>query len=145
MPLIVRLGQHTLRVLGCYYIEATGAVESSRKVHRVAWKYQFQYNCCRRSQWGIQPVESMLLVAPNPTPWRASRSYLYRWIKAVELEFPQSRLEEYMLPIRPVLRDLPLTTSADNATGSNRMEGFGSSTVDLNWSVGLEGLIRMPM
>jgi len=42
------------------------------------------------------------------------------------MEIPQSRLEEYILPIRPVLRVLsPLATGANRATGSN-MEGFGS-------------------
>jgi len=39
MPLIVRLGQYTLEVLDCSYIEAIGAVESSRKLHRDVWKY----------------------------------------------------------------------------------------------------------
>jgi len=37
MPLIVRLGQYTLEVLG-RYIGATGAVDASRKFHRVEWK-----------------------------------------------------------------------------------------------------------
>jgi len=38
MPLIVRLGQYTLEVLG-RYIGATSAVDSSRKFHRGVWKY----------------------------------------------------------------------------------------------------------
>jgi len=39
MPLLLRLGQYTLEVLDCSYIEAIGAVESSRKFHRDVWKY----------------------------------------------------------------------------------------------------------
>jgi len=39
MPLLLRLGQCTLEVLDCSYIEAIGAVESSGKFHRAVWKY----------------------------------------------------------------------------------------------------------
>ena len=42
MPLIMRLDQHTWEGFDCSCVEAMGAVESSRKFHRVVWKIPIQ-------------------------------------------------------------------------------------------------------
>jgi len=64
----VRVTQCTLsgalEVLG-RYVEATGAVESSRKFHRVVWKFSNTTDAGDPILMTDRPVESMLLEPPN--------------------------------------------------------------------------------
>ena len=72
----------------------------------------------------------MLLVAPNPTPWRANQSlYMYR-IDVVEINrIPRRRMEDNSTPIQllspllPVLLEPPVPMSLEGLSS-------GSSTVD---------------
>jgi len=97
-------------------------VESSRKIHRVAWKIPIQLLpaiLMRDPACWIAAATSAL----NPMPWRSGQSYLYRWIEAVESNGnPWRRIEDNSTPM--YLEGLvAASTSASRATGSNT-EGF---------------------
>jgi len=81
MPLLLRRGQHTLRGalegLG-RYIEATGAVESSRRFHCSDLLFPTEYSTGIDWSCGVYlPLESMLLVAPNRSLEGLDPSYVY--------------------------------------------------------------------
>jgi len=134
----VRLSQYTLEVLGCSYIEATGAVEASRRL----WKnFPLQRSIIPMEYstgidppcGGYLPLELVLLEPPNRCLER-SGSILYIYgIDAVDScrRIPQSCMEEYSNTTG--LEGLVATsTGANRATDSNTLGGlvFWSSTVD---------------
>jgi len=115
--LLVRVTQCALEVLGCSHVEATGAVDSSRKFHRVVWK-------CSNATDGSDPNEGCGLL--NRCCWELRINCCWWWPLWVQLMGlvlwnpignPQSHLEEHALAMRPVLRVLSVlpTTAVDAA------------------------------
>jgi len=132
MPLLLRLGQYTLRgaleVLG-RYIEPTGAMESSRRIfHRVVWNIPIQLR--PSILMGDRAYRIDASSSTESISWRAgSILYIYMGDRGCGIQWKSTEsFGRISIPIRPVLRVLSVlpATSVNAVVALDLHSRFGS-------------------